>query len=525
MKSLVHPLSFRWTTNLVLIMLMLIVPIVVFADNTVIDGDGLIPFNSNPTLNLGNICQGQSKSGNILLAISRQGSATGTNTFANNEEVILSAGTPSNANISTVFTDDNIVLPGNWAGATNGTISTQLGASTVTAAAVAPLGAKSATIVYSAGGTNSSGAEIDRSATLNINWTVVACDTMAPVASPTQSLAANGNGWNNSDVTVSWNWADEPGGSGVNAASCTTSSISTGEGTIVLTATCQDLAGNSASASYTVKVDKTAPMASAMAHPAPNANGWNNTDVTVTFTGSDALSGIDGCDAPVVLSGEGAGQSASGGCTDLAGNSASASASDINIDKSAPVISFVGGTNNGNSYYFGAVPASPSCMATDALSGVDGACTMSGYSTAVGSHTVQASAADLAGNVANGSLTYTVLAWTLSGFYNPVDMGSGIWNTVKGGSTVPLKFEIFAGATELTDTTLVSMSAKQISCTSGAEDAVEELVNSGSTSLRYDQTEGQFIQNWKTPKLPGKCYEIKMTAVDSSTIVAYFKLK
>ena len=29
---------------------------------------------------------------------------------------------------------------------------------------------------------------------------------------------------------------------------------------------------------------------------------------------------------------------------------------------------------------------------------------------------------------------------------------NGVVNTVKGGSTVPLKFEVFAGTTELTDT-------------------------------------------------------------------------
>ncbi len=39
----------------------------------------------------------------------------------------------------------------------------------------------------------------------------------------------------------------------------------------------------------------------------------------------------------------------------------------------------------------------------------------------------------------------------MKGFYAPVDV-NGVLNTVKGGSTVPLKFEVFAGSTELTDT-------------------------------------------------------------------------
>jgi hypothetical protein len=32
---------------------------------------------------------------------------------------------------------------------------------------------------------------------------------------------------------------------------------------------------------------------------------------------------------------------------------------------------------------------------------------------------------------------------------------NGVWNTVKGGSTVPLKFEIISGATELTNTSSI----------------------------------------------------------------------
>ena len=57
----------------------------------------------------------------------------------------------------------------------------------------------------------------------------------------------------------------------------------------------------------------------------------------MSFSGADALSGLVGCDTPVVLSTDGANQSASGRCYDAAGNqSALATASGINIDKTAP---------------------------------------------------------------------------------------------------------------------------------------------------------------------------------------------
>ena len=121
--------------------------------------------------------------------------------------------------------------------------------------------------------------------------------------------------------------------------------------------------------------------------------------------------------------------------------------------------------------------------------------------------------------------TASILAWTTKGFFAPVDMG-GVYNTLKGGSTVPLKFELFSGATELTATTDVkSLQSTKVSCTSGAEDAIEELAATGGTSLRYDTTGGQFIYNWKTPSGAGTCYKVTVTAQDNTPISAYFKLK
>jgi hypothetical protein len=130
----------------------------------------------------------------------------------------------------------------------------------------------------------------------------------------------------------------------------------------------------------------------------------------------------------------------------------------------------------------------------------------------------------MAGNSGSDSAAYTVLKWDLYGFYQPVDMG-GVFNTVKGGSTVPLKFNVFAG-TELTDTAAVkSLIYKPISCDTGTngETPIEQIAT-GGTSLRYDWVEGQFVFNWKTPKQSG-CFQAIMTTLDGSTLVANFKLK
>jgi YVTN family beta-propeller protein len=123
-----------------------------------------------------------------------------------------------------------------------------------------------------------------------------------------------------------------------------------------------------------------------------------------------------------------------------------------------------------------------------------------------------------------GVAMYEPNAWMLSGFYQPVDMGATVWNTVKGGSTVPLKFKVFDGPTELTDVAVVDQfSVTAVPCpTDGYLAEPVEFTTTGGTSLRYD---GQFIQNWQTPKSPGACYTVTVSTDDGSYLSANFILK
>ena len=112
----------------------------------------------------------------------------------------------------------------------------------------------------------------------------------------------------------------------------------------------------------------------------------------------------------------------------------------------------------------------------------------------------------------------------MNGFYAPID--KGIHNTVKGGNTVPLKFEVFAGPTELTDVAVVgSFVAQKVNCDGTLPTDSVEMTSNQGTSLRYDTTGGQFIQNWKTPTAAGSCYKVTMTTDDNSSISALFKIK
>src|SRR5205823_8632326 len=88
-----------------------------------------------------------------------------------------------------------------------------------------------------------------------------------------------------------------------------------------------------------IKVDKKPPILNVMAtvNGSPFvSDGWTNQPVVVTIACTDGGSGVASSTAPVIITAEGANQSASGNCTDQAGNSSSAGFSGINIDRTAP---------------------------------------------------------------------------------------------------------------------------------------------------------------------------------------------
>jgi len=115
---------------------------------------------------------------------------------------------------------------------------------------------------------------------------------------------------------------------------------------------------------------------------------------------------------------------------------------------------------------------------------------------------------------------------TLSGFYAPVEM-AGVLNSRKGGSTVPIKFEVFQGSAELTDPSIVvqPLTATQAPCSSGSPVDNIDLEATGGTTLRYDTGSGVFIFNWKTPKRPGYCYTITVNLTNATSHQANFQLR
>ena len=179
------------------------------------------------------------------------------------------------------------------------------------------------------------GTAIDNAGNSQTTSVVINLDLTPPDVSASISPVLNTAAWNSSDPTISFNATDAT--SGVSSVSSDVT-ITTEGANQVVTGTATDLADNTATLDIAINLDKTAPTISVSSSPLPNASGWNNSDVTVSFTGSDGLSGIDTITPLITVSSEGANQLINGTAVDVAGNSASASVV-LNIDLTAPVLS------------------------------------------------------------------------------------------------------------------------------------------------------------------------------------------
>ncbi|WP_157559154.1 PxKF domain-containing protein [Nocardioides sp. Soil774] len=351
-------------------------------------------------------------------------------------------------------------------------------------------------------------------------------DASAPDVSFTRAGLEGDNGWYRGPVVLDWTVSDGFSGLGT-VVGCADRTV-TADGRHTFPCTATDAAGNVAQASALVDLDATAPSITPTATGRTKGTAWFTGDVDVTWAVVDPTSGVTssaGCDK-VTLGEDSTGTTYTCSATDDAGNTDSVSTT-VKRDATPPVLTLTGGPVHQATYNFGDVPAAATCVASDPTSGLVGPCAVTAGPTAVGSGAQVATATDKAGNVATDTRSYTVAAWRSDGFYKPVTMGATVVNTVKAGSTVPLKFNVFKGTTAMTSGIGATFVAKKVGCDgSDLAAAVDEFGTTGSTSLRYDASGAQWVQNWATPS-SGKasCYRVTLTTADGSSTSADFALK
>jgi hypothetical protein len=334
-------------------------------------------------------------------------------------------------------------------------------------------------------------------------------DTIAPDVNPASVVNSV---WRNTDLSQAFTASDNGSGLATPADASFTltasaESLDTNTPTVV-SKTVSDLAGNSTTRSVSAKIDKTNPEISGQD---VNDTTWRNTDLSQSFTASDALSGLaNTADANFTLTTSGESPNATTPVTasktvdDQAGNSATRSISAL-VDKTKPSLG-VNDPNTATSFNVcDADPVQPTTNPTDALSGIlAGSLNTSWVNntapSGLGSFTYSASVKDKALNEDTyGPKTYNVGPGSAySGILQPIN-ASATRSSFKLGSTVPVKFTLSCNGTPITNSVAKLYLAKQ----DASGDPVNEPIATNSPDIGNqfrvtDQATGQYQFNLST---------------------------
>ncbi len=220
------------------------------------------------------------------------------------------------------------------------------------------------------------------------------------------------SGWYRSNVTITWQY--DP--TGVTYANCPTITVDADTSGNPVTCTVKNSVAQS-SVTVTLRRDATPPtMSSASPNRGPDANGWYNQPLSVSFGGTDATSGIASCTNASYSGPDSSGASISGSCTDVAGNTSAALSFAFRYDATAPSVAAAAARQpDANGWYNH--PVGIAFSGSDSTSGVAG-CTSATYSGPdTASASVSGTCRDEAGNTgsATGVIQYDATPPQLTG--------------------------------------------------------------------------------------------------------------
>jgi hypothetical protein len=162
-------------------------------------------------------------------------------------------------------------------------------------------------------------------------------DATPPSVSAQPTRGPDANGWFNKAVTINFGGGDFSG-----IASCTSTAYNGPDtGGTTISGSCKDNAGNTGSASYNLKFDSSPPsVSSGNLSRGPDANGWYNHAVGITFAGSDrGPAGLASCTSLSYSGPDSGSATATGTCTDNAGNVSGPLSTTFKYDASGPSVS------------------------------------------------------------------------------------------------------------------------------------------------------------------------------------------
>ena len=237
----------------------------------------------------------------------------------------------------------------------------------------------------------------------------------------------------------------------------------------------------------------------------PQTNGWFTDSVNVALSGAPGITySLDGAPfipgTSLVIGGTGVHR------LDFQGTDGSFGTLNVPIDVTAPTVEV-------NATYGIGEVAFVTCA--DAGSGISVCNPQAPLDTSTtGTKTVVVHAEDRAGHVFDGTLTYTVVGFTFTGFAPPLTAAPPAMNDGNAGRTVPVKFSL-NGFHGLNVFAAGFPKSQPIDCTTGA--ATGAATATSSAGFTYDAMNDQYNYTWNTDGAwVGTCRQVIVQLTDGT---------
>jgi hypothetical protein len=182
---------------------------------------------------------------------------------------------------------------------------------------------------------------------------------------------------------------------------------------------------------------------------------------------------------------------------------------------------------------YDSMPATPTCTATDDVSGVDSCAVVVTALAGAGDYGFTATARDKAGNTATMSGRYHVNLYKFSGFLQPINDPSiqpgAPTSVVKTGSTLPVKFQLRDAQGNLIQARTAPQWLTPVKgglTTASVNESTGSDPGTADGTFRWDATAQQYIYNWQTKGLAANyTYRIGVRLDDGQTFSVTVGLK
>ncbi len=351
-------------------------------------------------------------------------------------------------------------------------------------------------------------------------------DKTGPLITPVITGPLGNNDWYVGNVTVEWTINEMPE-SIREIIGCEGGTVTTDTDGVMFGCVVNSGGGSMAMPAW-VKRDTAPPtLLWGAFSPAPNANGWNKTDVSVPFTAGDALSGIAGQSAnnPLVITAEGEGVTGEVTLTDKAGNEATFNTAPRNIDKTAPVITINSPANGATYGFYQDVEADyecddvslASCTAPTPQRGLVN--TRSG-----GTKTFKVTGKDLVNFTSAATNTFTVEStFHWSGFAAPAN--PPVLNRVARNTRVPIRWQLPDGHGGFVTNTAAFKSITSSSWSCGSTASVPyTATTTAPVGISFDWATASLVYSWSTGST-AVCRTVQIELRDGSQHEVYFKVQ